>query len=139
MAFVEHKPKRMLMKDDEALNSVRVNFKVSKNKSSEKENIIATFYVGINVAKKIGLKKDDKVSFFYDDEKIRHWMIKKSNSGSGYKLVDSSSEEKETKFLRFQMTWRVEGFEIKTEDFNLRKIKHETTDSGEILLNAEIN
>ena len=69
MGFKEVKPQRISASSN-ASNLIRVSF--SKQSQSKKFNI--NIYIGIHIAEKIGLKADDKVKFYIDEDNPRLWF-----------------------------------------------------------------
>lgn len=79
MAFIEYEPRRTMVSLTSS-SDVIINFSVNKK---QRRLIIR---IGIDLANKIDIKPGDKVSFSYDDENKRIWLIKKINTINGYKV-----------------------------------------------------
>ncbi len=134
MPFVEHRPSRTSLSDmADAINCVRISFKKKEDKKTQNSNVSLTIYIGKSLAEKLRLKGGDRVSFFYDDENKKKWLIKKSSQTGGYKLVDTSVSGGRVNYLRMQLTFKIPEFSLSTNDFSIRTVEHEIVDDGIVI------
>lgn len=137
MAFIEHKPSRSRTgRLSDVIDAIRVSFKEKSAKSPlEAKNIILTIYIGKNIADKLDLDAESRVMFFYDDINTRKWLIKKSLTDTGYKLVEATKTGAGSNYLRMQLTFKVPNFTIKDDDLINRKVGYAIENNG-ILIDA---
>ena len=127
MEFIEIKPTKIRSNNDYLRKIVRASFTKPKSKDSV---FSLSIYIGKDIANKLDLKKNDKVSISYGAEDQRIWLIKKS-IGSGYKLLDTKDS---SPALKFQLTWRL--FEPKQNEIGAREIKIKESNSEKIIVDA---
>lgn len=137
--FIEHKPSRSRAAfSSNAVNLVRISFKKTKKDTNlETGGLMLTIYLGKNITSKIGLNKESRILFFYDDKETRKWLIKPSQGNNGYKLVDAAgSNNTGSNYLRMQLTFKVPNFKLLDTDLTVREVKYEIQDGG-IIINAD--
>jgi len=99
MAFIEYNPKKS-PSDSTAKSKVRINFSCKK-KGEKTLGYVLIIRIGRDLADKLDIKSGDKVSFSYDDENKRIWLIKKIDTDNGYKI---GSRPNALSFM-LQITW----------------------------------
>lgn len=122
MGFKEVIPQRIRASSN-AINIIRVSF--SKMNKTGTYNI--NIYIGVNVAKKIGLKDSDKIKFYIDEDNPRLWLIKKADDGGGYKVIDPK-KSKDSVNLRLQMTWK--KYIPEEKELSVREVTYDIYDGG---------
>ncbi|HAT2123407.1 TPA: hypothetical protein JBB10_01485 [Legionella pneumophila subsp. pneumophila] len=122
MGFKEVRPQRISASSN-ASNLIRVSF--SKPLKSKKFNI--NIYIGIHIAEKIGLKADEKIKFYIDEDNPRLWLIKKANDGVGYKVIDPK-KTKDSSSLRLQMGW--DKYTPNEDEISVREVENDIYDGG---------
>lgn len=95
MAFIELPPRKFTA-DKDTKYIIKICF---TKKNGRKSGIFIR--IGSEVANKIGIKAGDRVSFSYDDENNRIWLIKKSEADKGYLLGGKPNANSFT----IQVTW----------------------------------
>lgn len=122
MGFKEVIPQRIRASSN-AVNIIRVSF--SKMNKTGVYNI--NIYIGINAAKKIGLKDSDKIKFYIDEDNPRLWLIKKADDEGGYKVIDPK-KSKDSVSLRLQMTWK--KYIPDEKELSVREVTYDIYDGG---------
>ncbi|MDF3033145.1 MAG: hypothetical protein K0R76_99 [Alphaproteobacteria bacterium] len=123
MAFIELTP-RKVASDSNSKSKVRIYFSRRKNKEEKTVGYALMIRIGIDLADKIGIKPGDKVSFSYDDENKRSWLIKKTNNLAGYTLGGRSNASSFT----LQLTWSL--FEPEESELNIRYVVSDIYQGG---------
>jgi hypothetical protein len=80
MGFVKLLP-RKFVSDKNSKSKVNIRFVQRRN-----ENFYLSIRIGKDIANKIGIKPGDKVSFSYESENNRIWLIEKASDRNGYTL-----------------------------------------------------
>ncbi len=119
MDFTTVKPKKVKTNTN-TIKKIRIAFRKLK-KSIYKHSL--TLYIGKEIADQIGIKPGDKITFSYNPENNKIWLLKKSIDGSGFTL----GKQHECIFI-LQLTWDL--FEPEDENLLIREVKHDIYENG---------
>ena len=97
MSFIEFSPKWARR---EGRTSIPITYTFYKIKKTKCDSHCIRISINKDICEKAGIKGADKVCFLYDEENPHIWLIKKSNSDAGYKIM----ELKNTHRLRLQVS-----------------------------------
>jgi hypothetical protein len=127
MAFIELTPKKTTS-DENSKSKVRIRFYPKK-----KGRYNLMIRIGRELANKIDIKPGDKISFSYDDENKRSWLIKKTNN-PGYKVSGRPAAPTFT----VQLTWNpLILFEPEGNELRMRYVASDIYQGG-IKIDARI-
>jgi hypothetical protein len=106
------------------------------NQRGNKDIIRVAFYykkygrlilkIGKNIAAKVGITHKDKISFSYQEDNHKIWLIKKSPLNSGFKPFVGNPEK--CSFYTFQIAWHLfipNEKEIKTKEVEYKIVGNE--------------
>lgn len=120
MDFIVTTPKK-IKSTVEKIEKIRVSFLKLKNNIPKYSLIIR---IGKKIADQVGIKPGDKISFSYNPQNNKIWLLKKSTDNVGFTL----GKQNESSFT-LQLTWNI----FKPEDKDLssiRDVKHDIYDEG---------
>lgn len=126
--FREIKPTRNRSRTDVS-EKVRISFPQLKGSDDGAPKHTMILYLGKKIAEKVGINGSDKIKFFVDSENPRVWLIKKSDTDVGYKVLDLKRPSgKESDVYRIQMTWK--EFQPSDAEIPLHEVEYKIYQGG---------
>jgi hypothetical protein len=132
MTFIKIEPNRNRISSSHAQKIIRASFSYFKREDKNTSGYNLILYIGKELAEKFNLRAGDKISFSYDNENKRKWLIHKSDIGYTLGTVSGNNSPA----YRIILKWPVSKiFKPEEKDMKLRELKHEAYDGG-ILIDA---
>lgn len=116
MEFIKLIPGTRRKKD--SAKKVRILFARAQNKY---DNLL--IFIGKTVADQVGLHQGDKVSFSYDNENNRTFLVKKSVKNLGFKLSKHTNN-----IYKIQLAWDLSTLDDK--DYVMKEVSYDIEQNG---------
>jgi len=122
MALIELKAKRSVTNTTK--EKVRIAFPIIRDKNKNPISHLLIVSIGKNVANEIGAKQGDKVKFFYEEDNLNIWVIKKSLDQYGFKLTGNPKSNA----YKIQLTAKL--FIPNNDEILTHDVKHDLHQGG---------